>query len=295
LIHLDPRLCLITSYLVLLSAFLTKVAWKGSDAILGPSMDQAAKQTLTKYRREIGSLHKEEALLDHWIDFLQKASAARAEPLSADAADILQALLYHNDDNTNEEPPSKEALVDDAGKPKQAFLAVHTPYNGIAHVPAQSSAAAEVEEDRPQQQHKLYVGSLATFKPDDDNDDETNAKTNDDTSDGANKRRKILRLQSPKLAPRHGDQIQVLLLPVEFDNQTQKLTSRGVQPMAIPNVADIVEEAAAAAAAAPPSLLAGSSTLDPLAPTTGWEQVAEALADDEGVSDFFAAAENEAA
>ena len=263
-------------------------------------MDQAAKQTLTKYRREIGSLHKEEALLDHWIDFLQKASAARAEPLSADAADILQALLYHNDDNNNEDPPSKEALVDDAGKPKQAFLAVHTPYNGIAHIPAQhqslSSAAAEVEEDH-HHQHKLYVGSLATFKTDDDNDDETNATTNDDdTSDGANKRRKILRLQSPKLAPRKGDQIQVLLLPVEFDDQTQKLTSRGAQPMAIPSVADIVEEAAAAAAAAAPSsLLAGSSTLDPLAPTTGWEQVAEALADDEGVSDFFAAAENEAA
>ena len=238
------------------------VAWKGSEAILGPTIDDAAKETLTKYRREIGSRHKEEALLDHWIDFLHKATSSKGEPASAAAEDVLQALLYNDHEDRY---PTRDTLVDQAGQPRQAFLALHTPYDGIVHIPPPQQSLSEGG-----QHHRLYVSSLSGLKRSGEDDD-------DETTDDPSKRPRKIALQSHKGAHREDDQVQVFLLPVEFDRQTKKLTSLGVQPLAVPTAQQAPSVAASAAV-----------------DISSWEQVADTLADDEGVSDFFGLTNNEA-
>jgi len=197
-------------------------------------------------------LHKEEAFLDHWLEFLEKATIANGGISSATTTtnEILQALLYFD---SNDEPP-KELLVNEEGKPQQAFLAIHTPYEGVAHIPQQPSDEGH---------HQLYVGSLAGLTAAPDDDDEDDGGSDSKKASSPTKRRKIP-LQSHMGPPRKGDRIQVFLMPVAFDENTQRLASRGAEPVTMPTAAADDEDEGAV-----------------------WPQAANALTHEEGVSDFF--------
>lgn len=222
------------------------------------SLDSSA---LSKYRREIGSLHKEEALLDHWIDFATKLEAPHGVLPTATTAEILEALLYQNDDTTNDN------LVDETGKPKQSYLAVHMRFDGIAHItqPDEAQTSQDNGDDAKQQHHQLHVGSLLRHETEIAND----AKDNPDAP-LTKKRKTMALLQSHLGPPRKDDHVHVYLLPVQWNDDAKKLESLGAQPLTMP--AETVATEA----------------------VTSWEQVADSLAHDEGVSEFFDVKDSEA-
>lgn len=239
------------------------VAWKGSEAILGSTIDEEAKESMIQYRREIGSLHKEEALLDHWIEHLEKETKSLYSDLPyVETNDILRAVLESSGD------PPKETLVDNEGNPQQAFLAVHTPYDGIAQIPEPSPEEEAAEGQHSE--HKLYVGSLRGL--------EHFTKEQDDSSKPASssKRRKI----RSKGLPKRGDKMEIYMLPVELDEKTQTLKSRGAEPIPL-LPSDIV-------VSPPASAPAGRDAQNSEAVSSSWEEMAaDALGNDEGAGDFF--------
>ena len=242
------------------------VAWRGTETILGDSLDDDAKEAILNNRREIGLLHKEEALLDHWIKFLEKEAKTHGPLPAVDTNDILQALLYSDEAN---DFPFKEDLVDDSGTPKVTFVAVHTPYDGIAQIPHHSSEGDETDAVH----HTLYVGTVKGL--------ENRAESvpgGPSKPASSSKRRK---LTSHKGYPRRGDKVSISKLQVEFDPTTQMLQSAGTETVSITSVSTNRRQTAKVAA--------NSNT----AVTSSWEQIADALDIDEGAGDFFGCAHNQ--
>lgn len=231
------------------------VAWRGSETLLGSAMDPAAQESVATCRAAIGALHEEEARLDEWIAQLRRIPAGGGA-LSVRTADIVRAL-----EHPPEEPAVDRAgLVDDDGRPRRAFLAVHAPYDSVALVPKPDLGGAD---------RRLFVGT-ARGAP--EHELPAVAEVPEGTDVSKTKRKFPLRSLKSLTQPRLGDRIQVYALPVRYDESTHKLESLGTQEL----------NAVVAADAAPRAK--GSP---------GWD-VAEALAnDDGGVSDFFAAAAGE--
>lgn len=222
------------------------VAWKGSEGILGSTMDEASKDSMGKFRLEIGSLQKEEALLDQWIAHMQKVPIT---PQPVSSSDIVEALIYPVGEE--QEVVSKEMLVDETGKPLKVFLAIHAPYDGVALVP---------KSDNKSPERQLFVGTFAGLRKHD--------LSGEESDKGASKRKYVLQSRKNIRQPRLGDKIQVYTLPVHFDDAKHKLESLGAQEL--------------------------QTAQEPVKRSPSWD-VAESLANDEGVSDFFTAAVEETA
>jgi hypothetical protein len=222
------------------------VAWKGSEGILGSTIDDSAKESMGKFRLEIGSLLKEETLLDQWVAQLNKIPVV---PQPVSASDIVQALIYPIEEQGQETPMlSKEILVDETGQPRKVFLAIHAPYDGIALVP---------KPDNESTDRRLFVGTVAGLRKHDLADE----KERSDTILAAMKRRFVLKSCKSIKRPRLGDKIQVYTLPVHFNDVNQRLESLGTHEIS-------------------------SAVTEPVKGSPSWD-VAESLANDEGVAEFF--------
>ena len=241
------------------------VAWKGTETILGDSMDDVAREVIIKYRREIGLMHKEEALLDRWIKFLEKEAKAHGPLPAVETNEILQALLYSDEANDD---PFKEELVDANGTPNICFVAVHTPYDGIALIPQGDDAV----------HHKLYVGTVKGLE------NRAESVLDDPGKPGTTSKRR--KLTAHKGYPRRGDKIKILKLPVEFKQETQTLQSTATPLITISSTSPEPRKTTGVSALAEASN--SNATV-----TSSWEQLADALGNDEGAGDFFATAKNE--
>jgi hypothetical protein len=263
------------------------VAWKGSEAILGASLDRDSKLKMEVLRKDIEGIFKEEAMLDQSINKILKIPVM-GQPVNT--SDIIKAIFYPADDK--QEVPSKEELVDDAGKPRRAILAVHAPFETVAHIPNPVSG-----EDN---KHRLYIGTRAGLQKYGGENGETIESSDPKKRKGALKARKGSKM------PRVDEKIKVFLMPTVYEEKDEKLKSLGTRllsqdpaapaaaattdaPGAAP--ASTTEAAAADAAAAEketPGEGKGNPSSEPNVITKGpsWD-VAEQMANEEGVSDFF--------
>jgi hypothetical protein len=270
------------------------VAWKGSEAILGASLDKDSKQKMEVLRKDIEGIFKEEAMLDQSINKILKIPVM-GQPMNT--SDIIKAIFYPADDK--QEVPSKEELVDDAGKPRRAILAVHAPFETVAHIPNPVSG-----EDA---NHRLYIGTRAGLQKYGGENGETIESSDPKKRKGALKARKGSKM------PRVDEKIKVFLMPTVYEEKGEKLKSLGTrllsQDPAAPDAAVATDaltaattdtpdadpasttEAAAADAAVAKETSGeakGNPPSEPNVITKGpsWD-VAEQMANEEGVSDFF--------
>jgi hypothetical protein len=256
------------------------VAWKGSEAILGAALDKDSKQKMEVLRKDLEGIFKEEAMLDQSINKILKIPVM-GQPMNT--SDIIRAVFYPADDKQG--VPSKEELIDDAGKPRRAILAVHAPFETVAHIPNPVSG-----EDT---KHKLYIGTRAGLQKYGGENGETIESSDPKKRKGALKARKGSKM------PRVDEKIKVFLMPTVYEEKGEKLKSLGTRllsqdPAAAADAAPSTEAADADAAEEKkmkketPAEANGNPSSEPNVITKGssWD-VAEQMANDEGVSDFF--------
>lgn len=123
------------------------VAWKGSEAILGPSIDPAAKEQIDACRDTISQMTREEERLDRWLSQLQRNQVVST---SVRADDVVQAIFYPTHGPV-EQQPTRDTILDASGKPKCVLIAVQAPFGSYAHL---------VPDPAGQPERQLYVGSL---------------------------------------------------------------------------------------------------------------------------------------
>lgn len=182
------------------------VAWKGSEAILGSSLDPEAKADIAQLRDEITAWQKQEAQLDQWITTVLKMNCPGA---AMRTNHVLQAVCPATSS-------SPAAWVDETGKPRQTILAVHSPFDSVAYIPT--------PEDGPERQ--LYVGTKAGLE-------------RQATPDP--RKRKPLPLTSHKglKIPRTDDKMQVYVIPTYYDDKELKLQAMPVKVLAEPGHREI--------------------------------------------------------
>lgn len=205
------------------------VAWKGSEAILGASLDKDSKQKMAVLRKDIEGIFKEEAMLDQSINKILKIPVM-GQPVHT--SDIVKAIFYPGDDK--QEVPSKEELVDDAGKPRRAILAVHAPFDTVAHIPNPTSG-----EDS---KHQLYIGTREGLKKYGGENGETIE------SSDPKKRKGPLKARKGGKTPRVDEKIKVFLMPTVYEEKEEKLKSLGTRLLSQDPAAQAALPAAAAAA-----------------------------------------------
>lgn len=239
------------------------VAWKGSEAILGDALDKESKDKMGLLRKDIENIFKEEAMLEQSINKIWKLPFF-GQPMNT--SDIVKAVFYPEDDK--ESVPTKEDLADEAGKPRRAILAVHAPFDTIAHVPTLG--------DEDANKHQLYIGTRTGLS-------KYGSIENGKTIESCDPKKRKLPLKHRKSAkaPRVDEKLKVFLMPTVYDEKEEKMKSLGTRLLSQdPAVAGAAAAGAAAAAAA-----SGNTKGSEKEP--GWE-VAESMANDEGVSEFFA-------
>jgi E2F/DP family winged-helix DNA-binding domain len=310
------------------------VAWKGSEAILGSALDQTVKEQLDQLRGDIGEFQKEEALLDQWIAQLAKMPNHHQSLQPMDSADVLEALFYPVSGSVHElsasettlaaapnARPTKEDLVDETGKPRRALLAVHAPYDSIAHIPTPIAGQ--------EQKRQLYIGTRSGLDKygwaAEDNSSSSDAAPATAAAAAAtmpggggavagdptgikNKRTTgpiILSSRRGIKMPRLDDKISVFLMPTYYDDRDQKIKTTGIQLLS-DDPYSLAAQAAAASAEQDAAAVAASDGPDggvvshnaPASDaviskrSSSWD-VAESMANDEGVSQFFEGGETE--
>jgi hypothetical protein len=176
------------------------VAWKGSEAILGPFLDPDVKEQLESLRRDINNCINEEAMLDHWMMSLGKSSV---NPSPMSCQDIID-VLYNIPPANGLLMPSRQDLVDDMGKPKHSLLAIHAPYDSVVQIPT---------PDLEGQSHgQLFVGTKDAMR------------LAGEASSDSTKRRKLSyegRIASKTL--RTESKVDVYVLSTYFDEEYQKV------------------------------------------------------------------------
>lgn len=296
------------------------VAWKGSELILGGTMDADAKLQLEQLRQTLTDLHREEALVEQWIVHLSKLPRT-GTPLPLD--DVLTALFRPQEqqdcDHSNNND-AKWVLVDETtGKPRRALLAVHAPKESVAYIPVPSDPTVPARQ--------LYVGTRIglehKFPPEPDLDDPLLLSTvptalalasasSSSVEPPTKKRRQLVTLASaaatasvasssskrkaaggsnPVTRPSSADaaRLHVFVVPTYYDESDRCLKSTGLRSLIDPTMPPPTD-------AAPPA--ATPTTTSPPPPTgtspskrsASWD-AAESLAhDDEGVAAFLAEA-----
>jgi E2F/DP family winged-helix DNA-binding domain len=227
--------------------------------------------------------------------------------------------------------PTKDDLVDETGKPRRALLAVHAPYDSIAYIPtpgpgqddqnkrqlyigtrsgldkygwtvAEESSTSDVVAAAAAAAAAATPGGVAGETP------TTGIKRNGPI---------ILSSRRGIKMPRPDDKISVFLMPTYYDDKDQKIKTTGIQLLSDDPYTLAAQAAAAsaeqnAAAAAGDGLVAAaaeggddggggsSSNARPASDvviskrSSSWD-VAESMANDEGVSQFFEGGETEPA
>lgn len=199
----------------------------------------------------------------------------------------------------SEKLPTKETVLDESGKPKCVLIAVQAPFGSYTHMaPLRGS-----EEGAPERQ--LYVGNQAGLE-----------RYNVQAPPVGSKRQSPFAMTSGrafKTARTDERGISVFVLPTFFDDKEQKLKTTGVRllsddapPMATQPTAASVEtkDVATGAEHAADSAVTGTVTSPPppgedlvgddaaaveeskRQRSSSWD-VAESMANDEGVSEFF--------
>jgi len=191
---------------------------------------------------------------------------------SVSASEIVEALYYPRNNveggqhsASADPPPTREMLVDDeTGKPRRALLAVHAPFECVAHVPTPTLAQG-VEGGLD---HQLYVGTKEGLK-----------KQGLDNGDNNGKKRSSMPLLSRRSQkfPRTGDKIQVYVMSTFFDEKDHKVKAVGVRLLS--------DDPTSGQSSVPDDGLVGNGH-GGVKRSSSWD-VAESLANDEGVSDFF--------
>ena len=190
------------------------VAWKGSEAILGDTIDADAKQKLDDLRADIVECNKQEAKLEQWCSVIYKL-APTAYNKSVWVNDILDALFYARSD-IPPEACNKLVLTDEVGKPRESLLAVHAPYESVAQI----LPAMAANGDGPERE--LFVGNQAGLEK----FGITTATENDDQAESnGNSRKRKLKLSSCYgfRTSQHDDKIEVYVIPTYFDDNEQRL------------------------------------------------------------------------
>lgn len=126
--------------------------WIGSHPLVESHMDHDTKDAVERLREQIGTLHREESLIDQWMSRLLPSIDFRH---AVATSDILYALT-----GTGETAPNKEWLVDENGVPKQTFLAVHSAMDtSIATVSKTTTT------DTSETHFQLHVGTKRSGTP----------------------------------------------------------------------------------------------------------------------------------
>lgn len=231
------------------------IAWKGSEAILGDTIDPEAKDRMDAFRASINECQKEEALLDRCIAHVGKLVSSlltiqHAQPVHAD--DILDAVLHSQTSN----PAS--LLDETTGKPERSLLVVHAPVKYVAQI---------VPTPEGQVERQLFVGSAAAAAKHGNDDTagdtppttattavaaESSASTPAASPMPASRKRKLeFTCSTGKFAQQGSleeNKVDVFVIPTTFDATKQKLMAHPVQQMT-PDLHELTTEAAVVAAA----------------------------------------------
>eukprot|EP00977_Amphora_coffeiformis_P023364 scaffold13126_cov175-Amphora_coffeaeformis.AAC.3 len=217
------------------------VAWKGSQAILGPAIDPDAKAKIDQLRAEIASLNREEEELDQWLAHMGRNQVV-AQSMSTEQ--IIQAIFYPTGGSV-EKIPTKDTILDESGKPTCVLIAVQAPFGSFAHLVPPS-----MDDGGPERQ--LYVGNAAGLA-------RYNVAPPSPHNTASLKRR-----QSPfaltsgrvfKTARSDERDLSVYVLPTYFDDKEKKLKTTGLRqlsddpppPPPPPTLAEVEAQAAASA------------------------------------------------
>jgi transcription factor E2F3 len=250
------------------------VAWKGSEALLGPTIDPAAKASIDQVKAELREITKEAEQLDLWIEMLGRTQVV-SQSVTTD--EIVEAVFYPS--AQVEGLPTKETVLDASGKPNHVLIAIQAPFGSFAHIVPTADGGPE---------RSLYVGNRAglakypgTMAP---------SAASSTTTATLSKRGSPFAMTSGrvfKTARRDERGLSVSVLPTFFDDKEQKIKTTGVRVLS-----DDPYTLAAQAAFA----MSGKDLLpqpeEELSDTTkrprssSWG-VAESMANDEGVSEFF--------
>lgn len=250
------------------------VAWKGSEAVLGATIDPQAKQGIDQFRAEIAALAKEEERLDQWLSNLIRSQVV-SQSVSTD--EIVEAIYYPVGAPVNR-LPTKESVVDDeTGKPKWVLVAIQAPLGSYAHIVPPSDSDTTASSSRP---YRLYVGNEAGLV----------ARHGVPAPPPGSKRQSPFAMTSGRVfksARRDERGLSVYVMPTFFDDKEQKLKTPGLRLLSDD---DPFALAAAATAAADKKGEDEDLVVDPEESkrqrTSSWD-VAESMANDEGVSEFF--------
>jgi hypothetical protein len=187
------------------------VAWKGSDCILGQSIDMNAKKILSKIRQGIDAINQEEVVLDNYLAILSKPSIS--SKCHVDALDIVQAVYYPlaDSNNENDQATLKDELVDEDGRPSKTILLIHAPFDSVAEVIKTKSKTSP---------YQLYVGSPASLERSDivDRGDVRKRKTGLDSRKGIK-------------SPRRGDRLHVYNLHTFNNERKDKIIGTQVEDL----------------------------------------------------------------
>ena len=242
------------------------VAWKGSEAILGPTIDPDAKERIDQFRAEIAAMSKEEERLDQWLSHLCRSQVV-SQSLSTD--EIVDAIFYPKGAPADL-LPTKESILDETGKPKSVLIAVQAPLGSYAHiVPSPDGTSPE---------RQLYVGNEAGLL----------TQHNVAAPPPGSKRQSPFAMTSGRMyktARRDNRGLSVYVLPTYFDDEEEKLKTTGLR-----HLSDDDPYALSGQGTSEMDKKDGDeSVLDEDGKrqrSSSWD-VAESMANDEGVSEFF--------
>lgn len=193
------------------------VAWKGTEAILGDTIDPDSKAQIDRFRAEIADLNKEDEQLDQWLAHLRRNQVV-SQSVSTD--EIVEAIFYPKDrsgDSGHDKLPPKHVVVDESGKPKCVLIAVQAPFGSFVHIVPSPDGGPE---------RQLYVGNAAGLA-------RYGVATPPRTRTGS-KRQSPFAMTSGrvfKTARSDERELSVYVLPTYFDDKTQKLKTTGMRPL----------------------------------------------------------------
>ena len=188
------------------------VAWKGSEAILGPTIDPNAKASIDELRADIDMMRKEEEKLEQYLEYMNRNQAV-LQTVSTDQ--IIQGIFYPTGGGV-EKVPTKNTVLDETGKPKCALIAVQAPFGSFAHLVPSTDGGPE---------RRLYVGNAAGL---------ARYSVTPPTQASPLKRQSPFALTSGrvfKTARSDERDLSVYVLPTFFDDKEQKLKTTGLRPL----------------------------------------------------------------
>jgi hypothetical protein len=251
------------------------VAWKGSEALLGATIDPVAKANIDVVKAELRELTKEAEQLDQWIETLGRTQVV-SESVTTD--EIVEAVFYPSAQVDG--LPTKDTVLDATGKPNHVLIAIQAPFGSYAHIVPPAAGGPE---------RSLYVGHRAGLAkyPGVAAPARPFAPTTPPTL--PKRRGSPFAMTSgrvSKTARRDDRGLSVSVLPTFFDDKEQKIKTTGIRVLS--DDPYTLAAQAALAMASKDGLPQREEEPDPTKrPRSSSWDVAESMANDEGVSEFF--------